>query len=98
MTQWEWGLAEDSCRSPLPLPFYTRVFFDRIVEARPHRLVVRIPGSHPGNRGSTPRGVTKTKHRQRRFFVLGLSPGRESKAGGATGAESRPEAKSADFD
>ena len=24
----------------------------------PHRLVVRTPGSHPGNRGSIPRGVT----------------------------------------
>ncbi len=24
----------------------------------PHRLVVRTPGFHPGNRGSIPRGVT----------------------------------------
>jgi hypothetical protein len=25
---------------------------------RPHRLAVRIPGFHPGGRGSIPRGVT----------------------------------------
>ncbi len=25
---------------------------------RPHRLTVRTPGFQPGNRGSTPRGVT----------------------------------------
>ena len=26
--------------------------------ARSHRLAVRTPGSHPGNRGSIPRGIT----------------------------------------
>lgn len=26
---------------------------------RRHRLTARTPGSHPGNRGSIPRGVTK---------------------------------------
>jgi hypothetical protein len=30
----------------------------------PHRLTVRTPGFHPGNRGSIPRGVTNAeKHR-----------------------------------
>ncbi len=24
-----------------------------------HRLTARTPGSHPGNRGSIPRGITK---------------------------------------
>ena len=27
--------------------------------SRSHRLVVRTPGSHPGNRSSTLRGITK---------------------------------------
>ncbi len=27
---------------------------------RPHRLTVRTPGFHPGNRGSIPLGATKT--------------------------------------
>ena len=31
------------------------------MELRPYRLAVRTPGSHPGNPGSIPGGVTK-KH------------------------------------
>lgn len=37
--------------SPL-LCYYSRV-------VGPHRLAARTPGSHPGNRGSIPREVTK---------------------------------------
>ena len=29
------------------------------MELRPYRLAVRTPGSHPGNPGSIPGGVTK---------------------------------------
>ncbi len=31
------------------------------MELRPYRLAVRTPGSHPGNPGSIPGGVTKSE-------------------------------------
>ena len=37
---------------------------------RPHRLVVRTPGFHPGNRSSTLRGVTGTKDTMRKHGVF----------------------------
>ena len=44
------------------------LFFCSFVR-RPHRLTVRTSGSHPGNRGSIPRGVT-TKNAQRKLGVF----------------------------
>jgi hypothetical protein len=36
----------------------------------PHRLTVRTPGSHPDNRGSIPREVTKERTSSRMAFFL----------------------------
>ena len=44
------------------------------MELWPHRLAVRTPGSHPGNRGSIPREVTKNILAEFSvFFIYDLS-------------------------
>ena len=52
----------------------------------PHRLTVRTPGSHPGNRGSIPRGVTnKSTHRKVGAFVGGLDFKNLNRSSGESG-------------
>lgn len=49
--------------------FYTSTKFHH-PPLRPHRLTVRTPGFHPGNRGSIPREVTMKLSRSEKFHHL----------------------------
>ena len=48
-----------------------------IPHSRPHRLTVRTPGSHPGNRGSIPRAVTMKKGPSAKMVLFSWSRGVE---------------------